>query len=216
MRHERDIEAAVALADLRPVIVEGFVDFDRELSIIAVRAINGDVVVYPIGQNDHRDGILHRTLVPAPNLSAAVIEQATDYVTRLLEHIGYVGVLGLELFQVGEQVIGNEYAPRPHNSGHWSITGAQTSQFENHLRAITGLPLGATTTRGHVGMLNIIGTDPDVPALLAIEGVTLHLYGKQAKPGRKIGHLTVVADTPQKRTAILDNVETVLMNVLHA
>jgi 5-(carboxyamino)imidazole ribonucleotide synthase len=209
-----DLKAAAALADARPVIIESFVKFDRELSVIAVRGLDGEVVVYPIVENEHRSGILHKTLAPALNLAPTISEQANSYVRRLLEHVGYVGALCLELFQVGDSVLGNEFAPRPHNSGHWTIGGSITSQFENHLRAISNLPLGSTETRGHVGMVNLVGGSPEVRALLSLDRVQLHLYGKVSRPGRKIGHATVIADTAVERDKTIAKVEGLLRNVL--
>ena len=117
--------------------------------------------------------------------------EAEEYATRLLDELGYVGVLALELFDAGDRLLANELAPRVHNTGHWTIEGAATSQFENHLRAILGLPLGPTTLRGEVAMLNVIGTEPDVAAVLAVPGAHLHLYGKEPRPGRKLGHVTL-------------------------
>jgi 5-(carboxyamino)imidazole ribonucleotide synthase len=177
------------------LVLEGFVRFDRELSQLAVRGRDGSLAFYPLVENHHAEGILRLSLAPAPNLTPALEALARDYARRVLEALGYVGVLAIELFQQGEQLIANEMAPRVHNSGHWTIEGAQTSQFENHLRAILGLPLGLTETRGPCAMLNIIGQAPDTRAVLAHPGAHLHLYGKKPRPGRKIGHITLRADT---------------------
>lgn len=178
-----------------PLILEGFVDFDRELSIIAARGRDGETVFYPLTENHHEGGILRLSRAPAPRLDPVLQATAEEYAQRVLDRLGYVGVLAIELFQRGDDLLANELAPRVHNSGHWTIEGAETSQFENHLRAICGLPLGKTTPRGHSAMLNIIGTTPTPAAVLATPNAHLHLYGKAPRPGRKLGHITVRADS---------------------
>jgi 5-(carboxyamino)imidazole ribonucleotide synthase len=178
-----------------PLVVEAFVPFERELSILAVRAQDGYVAFYPLVENVHRGGILRRSLAPAPGVTPALQTKAEGYARRVLERLRYVGVLAIELFQVGEELLANEMAPRVHNSGHWTIEGAETSQFENHLRAITGAPLGSTAVRGAVAMVNLIGTIPDPSAVLAVPGAHLHLYDKDPKPGRKLGHVTLVGES---------------------
>ncbi len=183
------------------LLLEGFVRFDRELSQLAVRGRGGDLVFYPLVENHHADGLLRLSLAPAPNLTPALEQLARDYATRVLEALNYVGVLAIEFFQQGEQLVANEMAPRVHNSGHWTIEGAETSQFENHLRAILGLPLGTTEVRQACAMLNLIGEAPDARAILAHAGTHLHLYGKKPRPGRKIGHITVRADTIEEACA---------------
>lgn len=177
-----------------PLILEGFVPFDREVSVVAVRSRTGELAFYPLPENSHRDGILARSLAPAPDLTAALQARAEEYATAVLHALNYVGVLAIELFQVGESLLANEMAPRVHNSGHWTIEGAETSQFENHLRAILGCPLGSTAAVGYSAMLNIIGTLPDTAKILAVPGAHLHLYGKAPRAGRKLGHVTVRAD----------------------
>jgi 5-(carboxyamino)imidazole ribonucleotide synthase len=179
-----------------PSLLESLVAFDRELSIVAVRGRDGAVASYPLVRNEHRDGILARTTAPAPEVSASLEAAARAHAGAVLEHLDHVGVLAIELFQVGDRLLGNEMAPRVHNSGHWTIEGAETGQFENHLRAITGLPLGPTAPRGVSIMLNLIGRVPDVGALAAVPGAHVHLYGKAPRPGRKLGHVTVRADDP--------------------
>ncbi|HEY7311498.1 MAG TPA: 5-(carboxyamino)imidazole ribonucleotide synthase [Gemmataceae bacterium] len=177
------------------LLLEGFVRFDRELSQIAVRGRDGQMAFYPLVENHHAEGMLRLSLAPAPDLTPELESLARDYATRILEALEYVGVLAIEFFQQGGLLIANEMAPRVHNSGHWTIEGAETSQFENHLRAILGLPLGATDARGPCAMLNLIGELPEVKAVLAQAGAHLHLYGKKPRPGRKIGHITVRAST---------------------
>lgn len=174
-----------------PLILEGFVAFERELSLIAVRGLRGELAFYPLVENHHRDGILRRTLAPAPSLDAAAQAAAERHVKALLERFDYAGVLALELFEAQGELYANEMAPRVHNSGHFSIEGARTSQFENHLRAIAGLPLGATELVGPSAMLNCIGSLPHPRDVLAVPDAHFHDYGKEPRPGRKVGHVTV-------------------------
>jgi 5-(carboxyamino)imidazole ribonucleotide synthase len=188
-----------------PCLLESLARFDRELSVLAVRARDGETRTYPLVENDHRDGILRLSLAPAPN-GGHLQSLAETYAARVLDRLEYVGMLAIELFQVGDELLANELAPRVHNSGHWTIEGAETSQFENHLRAVTGLPLGSTAARGHSTMLNLIGTLPDVHEVLATDGAHLHHYGKAPRPGRKLGHVTLRDDDAARlceRTTVL-------------
>jgi len=194
LRSAADLDEAWKTLGGVPLILEGFVAFDRELSIIAVRGRNGETAFYPLTENHHEGGILRLSLAPAPRLDPALQATAEEYARRVLDRLGYVGVLAIELFQRGGDLLANELAPRVHNSGHWTIEGAETSQFENHLRAICGLPLGQTTPRGYSAMLNLIGTTPNPAKVLAVPNAHLHLYGKAPRPGRKLGHVTVRAD----------------------
>jgi 5-(carboxyamino)imidazole ribonucleotide synthase len=192
-----------------PLILEGFVRFQRELSVIAVRSKSGQIVCYPLVQNHHTGGILRKTVAPAPNVTAALQTAANQHIEKLLQHLDYVGVLALELFEVDGALIANEIAPRVHNTGHWTIEGAHTSQFENHLRAILGLPLGETDAVSPCAMLNLIGTAPNAAAILAVPDAHLHWYGKQPRPGRKVGHVTVRAadaTTLAQRVAELERI----------
>jgi 5-(carboxyamino)imidazole ribonucleotide synthase len=188
-----DVELAWARLGGVPSVLEGFVRFDRELSILAVRGRDGRTACYPLVENLHAGGILRRSLVPAPDVTPALQGRAEAHARRVLDRLDYVGVLAIELFQVGDRLLANEMAPRVHNSGHWTIEGAETSQFENHLRAVTGLPLGSTAARGASAMLNLIGALPDPAAVLAVPGAHLHLYGKTPRAGRKLGHVTLRA-----------------------
>lgn len=200
-----DLDAAWQGVGGSPSILEARVEFDRELSIVAVRSADGETVFYPLTENRHEHGILRETRAPATT-EAAVEETARRYAGALLDELGYVGVLALELFETGGRLLANEFAPRVHNSGHWTIEGAETSQFENHIRAITGLPLGSTFAPRPVAMLNLIGEAPAREQILGVEGAHLHLYGKEPRPGRKVGHVTVVAEdsaTLDKRLARL-------------
>jgi 5-(carboxyamino)imidazole ribonucleotide synthase len=179
-----------------PSILEAFVPFERELSIVAVRAADGELRCYPLVENHHRDGILRVSYAPAPALTDELQAAAEAHARAVGDRLGYVGVFAIELFQAGGTLLGNEMAPRVHNSGHWTIEGAETSQFENHLRAICGLPLGDVGVRENAAMVNVIGEEPDAAAILAVPGAHLHSYGKQSRPGRKLGHITLVADDP--------------------
>ena len=190
-----DIQLAWARLGEAPLVLESFVRFHRELSILAVRGQDGATAFYPLVENLHAGGTLRRSLAPAADVSAALQAEADEHARRVLETLGYVGVLAIELFQIGDQLLANEMAPRVHNSGHWTIEGSETSQFENHLRAVAGFPLGGTAARGTSAMLNLIGALPDTAAVLAIPGAHLHLYGKAPRPGRKLGHVTIRAES---------------------
>jgi 5-(carboxyamino)imidazole ribonucleotide synthase len=178
-----------------PLLVEKYVSFQHELSVIGVRDPAGREVFYPPIENLHREGVLRRSIAPAPSATPELAALAIEYSRRVMDRLRYVGVLALELFSANGTLLANEMAPRVHNSGHWTIEGAETSQFENHLRAILSLPLGATTPRGRSLMLNILGHIPPVESVLAVEGAHLHLYGKAPTEKRKVGHVTVVAQS---------------------
>ena len=202
----RASEAAAAWAELGegPAIAERFVEFEREVSLIAVRGTAGELAFYPLAENTHRDGILHTTIAPYDD--AKLQRQAEGWLAGILERFDYRGVLTVEFFATGSGLVANEIAPRVHNSGHWTIEGAETSQFENHLRAIVGWPLGDASPRGHSAMVNLLGRMPDPPAVLAIPGAHLHDYGKAPRPARKVGHCTLVdrdRDRLRKRLAAL-------------
>ena len=188
------------------LILEGLVPFDRELSIIAVRSRTGQTLFYPLIENQHADGILRASYAPAPDLNEGLQSIAEDYATRVLESLDYVGTLAIELFQVNSQLVANEMAPRVHNSGHWTSEGAETSQFENHIRAILGYPLGSTASIGHCAMINLIGVIPPVDYLLQYPQAHLHLYGKSARPGRKLGHVTVRSDDVREVRKIAEKI----------
>jgi 5-(carboxyamino)imidazole ribonucleotide synthase len=193
MREASDLDAAWQAVGGASLIVERFVRFERELSIIGVRALDGTTAFYPVVENHHQRGLLRLTLAPAPAHSLELQTNAEELLVRLLDHFGYAGVLALELFEENGKLFANEMAPRVHNSGHWSIEGARTSQFENHLRAICGLPLGATEVFGPCAMLNLVGVLPDPARVLRVADAHLHCDGKSARPGRKMGHVTVRA-----------------------
>jgi 5-(carboxyamino)imidazole ribonucleotide synthase len=195
LRQPGDLDIAWNAIGGSPLLLEQWVSFDRELSVIGVRGRDGSIVCYPLIENQHGAGILRVSTSPAPGLTGETIAAAERCVTRVLTALDYVGVLAIELFDVGGRLLVNEMAPRVHNSGHLTIEGAVTSQFENHVRAILGLPLGDASMRGFACAVNIIGDLPPVSEVLAIPGAHLHLYGKSPRPGRKLGHVTVCADT---------------------
>lgn len=204
LRQPEDAEMAWETLGKYSLLLEGFVQFEREVSVLAIRGRQGETAFYPVVENHHRDGMLRLSLAPAPGATAELQAKAQDYATRVLDALDYVGVLALEFFQKDGQLVANEMAPRVHNSGHWTIEGAETSQFENHLRAILGLPLGSTDTSGYTAMVNIVGTIPDPREVLQLPGAHLHLYGKSPAPSRKLGHITLRArnaDTLHARLA---------------
>ena len=197
LRKFSDLDAAWTTLGSAPLLYENLVPFEKEVSVIAVRGIDGRIAFYPLNLNVHRDGILR--LTRAPFGGAALTRQAHTAARRLLQHFDYVGVLTIEFFVVRGRLIANEMAPRVHNSGHWTIEGAETSQFENHVRAIAGLPLGSTHARGHSAMINLIGELPVREKLLGEPGLHWHDYGKAARPGRKLGHMTLVESSARQR-----------------
>ncbi len=197
LRSAADIDAAWAelggQVERTGLILEGFVAFEREVSVVAVRGLDGEFRAWPVTGNWHVNGVLSASVAPA-RLSPAQYDAAIGYARTLAEKLDYVGVFALELFCRGEELLANEMAPRVHNSGHWTIEGSETSQFENHLRAVLGLPLGDTRMLGHACMLNWIGEMPDADAVLAQPGGHWHDYGKQPRDGRKVGHATLRGD----------------------
>lgn len=195
LKSEEQIEEAWQTIGGRELILEGFVDFQRELSIVAVRNAHNEHVYYPLVQNVHHEGILRYTIAPAREVTDEVQQQAERYMMALLDELDHVGVLTLELFETTEGLVANEIAPRVHNSGHWTIEGALTSQFENHVRAITGLPLGDTSPRQPLAaMINIIGETGPVEQVLTMPHAFLHLYDKTERKGRKLGHINLIAE----------------------
>ena len=190
-------------------VLEGLVPFRRELSIVAVRDTSGRTACYPLTENVHRDGILRSSRAPA-DVPPQLASTARSYAVRLLDRLDYVGVLAIELFDSDDGVLANEVAPRVHNSGHWTIEGAETSQFENHVRAVTGMPIGPIEPVGHSGMVNLIGSLPDPNDVAAIPGAHLHVYGKEPRPDRKLGHVTVRSADAERRDELTLKVETLL------
>jgi 5-(carboxyamino)imidazole ribonucleotide synthase len=198
LRTPEDVEKARSEPPEAPLILEKFVGFQRELSILGVRSRSGEIAFYPLIENHHRGGILRLALAPAPNLTPALQNEAEHAARAVLETLGYVGVLCIEFFETDGRLLANEMAPRVHNSGHWSIEGAVTSQFENHLRAILGFPLGSTAAVGVSAMINLIGELPESAEVLQVSNAHLHLYGKEPRSGRKLGHITIRADHTEK------------------
>lgn len=204
LRNEDDVERSWRALQGRPLILEEFVAFDHEASLAGVRGVS-ETCFYPLVANTHRDGILHVTRAPggfSPHLQA----EAERSLTKLFDALKYVGVCAVEFFVVGDRLLVNEVAPRVHNSGHWTIEGAMTSQFANHVRAVLGLPLGSPKPLGPSAMVNIVGSIPPVAELLALEGVYVHLYGKRPKPGRKLGHVTITHLAPEEHDRRVDEV----------
>ena len=187
------------------LILEGFVAFERELSVVAVRGRDGEFRAFPLTRNWHVDGVLAASRAPA-QVSPAQHEAAIGHARRLAERLDYVGVFALELFCRDGELLANEMAPRVHNSGHWTSEGAETSQFQNHLRAVLGLPLGDTRMIGHACMLNWLGAMPEASAVLSQAGGHWHDYGKQPRDGRKVGHATLREDSPQALAQALEQV----------
>ena len=195
LRSEADVDRAWQQLGEHALILEGFVPFEREMSVIAVRGRDGAMRYWPVTQNDHVEGILHRSDAPAADVTKPLFESAASALESIMTKLDYVGVLVVEFFQLGDRLIANEMACRVHNSGHWTIEGAPTSQFENHIRAVAGLPLGETETQFYSAMINLVGTIPDFGALTADPNIHIHVYGKSPAPGRKLGHITAVASS---------------------
>lgn len=198
LRTQEDVARARSELPKVSFILERFVPFTRELSVLAVRSRSGETAFYPLVENHHRGGILRLSLAPAPSLDPRIQRAAEDVARRVLESMKYAGVLAIEFFEHEGRLLANEMAPRVHNSGHWTIEGALTSQFENHLRAVLGLPLGSTQPAGHCAMINLIGELPEPSEVLAVPDAHLHLYGKLARPGRKLGHVTLRATSAER------------------
>lgn len=200
----------------KELIAEGFVNFSRELSVIAVRDVKGNTKVYPLAENEHRDGILRVSRVPAQNVSASKQEQAERFANEMLDHLGHVGVLTIELFDTENGLVANEMAPRVHNSGHWSIEGAFCSQFENHVRAICDMPLGSTKTcQPYAAMINIIGRHGNKDKVLSTENQYLHYYGKSERANRKIGHINTTASSLDDLEASIASLQSFILESGH-
>ena len=208
-----DIDAAWgALGAQAPtvgLILEGFVHFQRELSVVAVRGRDGEFRAWPLTENWHVDGVLSASLAPA-SVDAAMQAIALEHARKLAEALDYVGVFALELFCRDGELLANELAPRVHNSGHWTIEGSETSQFQNHLRAVLGLPLGDTRMVGIACMLNWIGAMPEAGSVLREAGGHWHDYGKSPRAGRKVGHATLRADSAMEMADALQRIGSAL------
>ena len=197
---EDEDAAAEVLAHGLSLLAEEFVPFARELAVLVARSPKGQGAAYPVVQTIQRDGICREVIAPAPGLDARLATVAQQAALTIAGELGVTGLLAVELFELGGELIINELAMRPHNCGHWTIDGARTSQFEQHLRAVLDLPLGSPVlTAPAAVMVNVLGDDPDlfgrlVHVMAADPGVKVHLYGKQVRPGRKVGHVTVAGD----------------------
>ena len=205
VRELSEVDAAWEALSPAPLIAEAWVPFDYEVSIIGARSPGGEIITWPLSRNAHREGILR--IAKADAASGQLHDLASDYVQRLLEHLDYVGVLTLELFVAGDALLANEFAPRVHNSGHWTIEGSETSQFANHLKAIAGEPLGPTATIAWPGMVNLIGHFPEAARSLDDPRLFLHDYGKEPREGRKLGHITCVAASVEDREVLLAHLD---------
>jgi 5-(carboxyamino)imidazole ribonucleotide synthase len=194
VEHVADAAAAFEALGGVPVILEAAAEFLRELSVIAARGRDGATAVYPLAENHHEGGILRRSIAPA-RVTPALADQAERIAARILSGLDYVGVIGIELFEMPDgRLLVNEFAPRVHNSGHWTQDGCEVDQFEQHIRAVAGWPLGPTRAIAQVEMVNLLGAEADAwPRLAGEPESRIHLYGKrEAKPGRKMGHVNRV------------------------
>ena len=204
IRERQQSESAWNDIGQNPLIAEAWVGFEYEVSVIGVRTTDGEIAIWPLTLNEHVDGILHTSRSPVD--SPELFERASNYMRRMLQHLDYVGVLALELFVAGSELLANEFAPRVHNSGHWTIEGAETSQFANHLLAISGQKPRSTACTKHAGMINLIGTIPDAATSISDPRAYLHDYGKSPRSGRKLGHITVVAESATERDDLLRSI----------
>jgi 5-(carboxyamino)imidazole ribonucleotide synthase len=210
LRSPADVAGAFESLGSLPCILEAFVAFEAEASMLAVRGTTGETRFYPIVENEHKNGILHISRVPARPAVRALQAAAERHAAAILADLDYVGVLAVEFFVAGGQLLANEMAPRVHNSGHWTQDGAVTSQFENHLRAGLGLPLGDTAAPRPAAMVNLVGALPSAAALLGIAGAKLHLYDKSPRAGRKLGHVNLTAESEQSLTERIAEVTALL------
>jgi 5-(carboxyamino)imidazole ribonucleotide synthase len=210
LRSAADVDAAWAALGGVPLILEAFIPFTRELSVLGVRTREGAFAAWPVVENHHAGGILRLSRAPAPGIDGALQRRAEACIRPLLDALDYVGVACVELFETESGLLANEWAPRVHNSGHWTIEGAVTSQFENHVRAVLGWPIGSVETVGVSAMVNCIGAMPTADAVLAVEGAHLHDYGKTARAGRKVGHVTLTATDASELDARVARVQALL------
>jgi 5-(carboxyamino)imidazole ribonucleotide synthase len=204
VRSTADLDVAWTTLGKHPLIAEAFVAFDREVSVIGARNPHGAIAVWPLTENRHIDGILHTSTAPVSD--DRLFARADDFVRRLLQDLDYVGVLALELFVCDGELLANEFAPRVHNSGHWTIEGSSNSQFRNHILAITGQSPGTADCPAYAGMLNLVGTIPSAVLDLDADTFAVHDYHKAPRPGRKLGHVTVVAKNSADRDRLLAGV----------
>ncbi len=205
IRNESEIQKAWESLSTSEAILEGFVNFNRELSIIGVRGLSGEQVFYPLVENIHKDGILRITIAPAKKISNETQRLAEDYITKIFDSTNHIGALTVELFETNDGLLVNEIAPRVHNSGHWTINGCTTSQFENHIRAISGMPLGSINVKSNwCAMINIIGKVGNIQQFADKQNLFVNLYGKAERENRKIGHINVVAESEKDLNKLLE------------
>jgi len=204
LKSNADVYALFEEVEIKNMILENFVKFNRELSIIAVRGVSGQTKSYSLVENTHAKGILRLSIAPADNVSVELQAKAEKIATDVMNAMNYIGVMAIEFFDVNGVLYANEMACRVHNSGHWTIEGAETSQFENHIRAVSGMPLGSTRNIGFSAMFNILGSVPETTEMLETPGLHFHLYGKEPRKDRKIGHITLRADS---KTELTENIE---------
>ncbi len=207
IRTAADVAHAWEALGGRALILEGFVRYQREFSTIAARGQDGRIVIYPPTENEHREGMLHKSIAPAPEISQELVRESDNHIRSVMSSLQYVGVLAIEWFEVDGRPMANEMAPRVHNSGHWTIDGAVTSQFENHIRAVAGLPLGSTAAKGHSVMFNWIGTHPPIEDVLQMPEAKVHWYGKDPRTRRKIGHVTFNTRTREELDSLIRDYE---------
>lgn len=193
IKSQEDAESFDKLEISGDIITEQWINYDREVSQVSVRSRDGKILHYPMAENVHDDGILARSIAPAPDLDQHIQKRAQDYISAILDELGYVGVIAMECFVVGDVLMVNELAPRVHNSGHWTQNGAVTSQFANHVRALAGMPLGCTDNHGVAAMLNLIGCQQPQPEVI-LDCAALHWYNKSVRAGRKLGHINILAE----------------------
>ncbi|MEL0271451.1 MAG: ATP-grasp domain-containing protein, partial [Gammaproteobacteria bacterium] len=205
IRNESEIQKAWGSLSTSEAILEGFVNFNRELSIIGVRGLSGEQVFYPLVENIHKDGILRITIAPAKKISNEIQRLAEEYITKIFDSTNHIGALTVELFETNDGLLVNEIAPRVHNSGHWTINGCTTSQFENHIRAISGMPLGSINVKSNwCAMINIIGKVGNIQQFADKKNLFVNLYGKAERENRKIGHINVVAESEKDLKKLLE------------
>ncbi|MCH2159680.1 MAG: 5-(carboxyamino)imidazole ribonucleotide synthase [Oleiphilaceae bacterium] len=206
LRSAKDIPKAWSAIGSTTLIAEEFINFSRELSIIAARSASGEIAIYPLAENQHNDGILRFSTVPAPSVNEDIQRQADLYIKDLIAELEHVGILTLELFETTNGLVANEMAPRVHNSGHWSMLGAHCSQFENHIRAICDLPLGSTEALSPTCMINLISHKGDIRKILELPYAQVHLYDKEERAGRKLGHINVTASSYEELKWRVENI----------
>jgi len=209
LEKEGDIDNAWTEMKDKSLIAEKKVNFDYEISAIGVRNVSGKTAFYPLTKNAHKNGILRTSKTTLETQS--ITKKAFNFQSKLMSKLNYVGVLALELFVKEDEVIANEFAPRVHNSGHWTIEGSKTSQFENHIRAILNLKLGDTLSKEYVAMENLIGSIPSEIRQLSND-FFIHDYGKQERPNRKLGHISVIGKTQKERESKLKIIQKILSN----